>query len=293
MNRTRSKYQLHAEIMRTGEATAEFDDAKAGHPMERRLNRLERVAAAYHGRIDLRFASGMLITFAEADASVLGACEMQHRCAVLPQVSRQKLALRIGIHQGLIRQRSKDGADNTREVASHLAVLDDGIVVSEVVVAALNPDLRRITSPLETSPIDISTRRVDWRSEIPSAAYSGESFWPTSMGTRPIGPYLLLHQGLKTLELTMDNPVLTIGRDPTCDLTLTDVHVSRHHCRLERQSTRITLTDSSTNGTTILTDEGEEVLVKSDTVPLKGRGLIFFGRPFNGERRGGVRFESR
>jgi hypothetical protein len=73
MNRTRSKYQLHAEIMRTGEATAEFDDAKAGHPMERRLNRLERVAAAYHGRIDLRFASGMLITFAEADASVLGA----------------------------------------------------------------------------------------------------------------------------------------------------------------------------------------------------------------------------
>jgi len=27
-------------------------------------------------------------------------------------------------------------------------------------------------------------------------------------------------------------------------------------------------------------------------VPLKGRGLLFFGRPFKGERRGGVRYEA-
>ena len=74
--------------------------------MERRLNRLERVAAAYRGRIDLRFGNGLLTTFDTADAAVLGAREMQHRCAVLPQASRPRLALRIGIHQGLIRQRS-------------------------------------------------------------------------------------------------------------------------------------------------------------------------------------------
>lgn len=70
------------------------------------------------------------MTFDTADAALLGACEMQHRCAVLPQVAKQRLALRIGIHQGLIRQRSRDGDDNTREVAVRLAVSDDGIVAS-------------------------------------------------------------------------------------------------------------------------------------------------------------------
>ena len=94
MNKTRSKYLVHAVILRTGLASAEFDDAKAGHPLERRLNRLERIAATYRGRIDERTQNALVMTFDTADAALLGACEMQHRCAVLPQVAKQRLALR-------------------------------------------------------------------------------------------------------------------------------------------------------------------------------------------------------
>ena len=112
------------------------------------------------------------------------------------------------------------------------------------------------------------------------------------MDGNPVGPYLLLHYGLKTLELSEDNRVITIGRDPACDLVLVDVHVSRNHCRIERQPAGIVLTDQSTNGTTIVSDDGTELLVKNGSAALRGRGLLFFGRPFKGERRGGVRFES-
>lgn len=97
------KFFLHARVVRNAPDGQEFDDAQAGHPIERRLNRIERVAAASHGQIDLRFSDGMLILFDSANEAVLSACEMQHRCAVLPQVSRQKLTLRIGIHQGVLR----------------------------------------------------------------------------------------------------------------------------------------------------------------------------------------------
>ena len=34
------------------------------------------------------------------------------------------------------------------------------------------------------------------------------------------------------------------------------------------------------------------VLVKNDRAPLKDSGMLFFGRPFKGERRGGIRFET-
>jgi hypothetical protein len=54
----------------------------------------------------------------------------------------------------------------------------------------------------------------------------------------------------------------------------------------------IVLTDASVNGTSVLPDEGSEKLIKDDSTVLKGKGLLFFGRPFNGERRGGIRYEA-
>ena len=292
MIRSRSKLFLHAKVARTGTDGETFDDAQAGHPIERRLNRIERVAAAYYGQVDLRFDDGMLVTFDSADGAVLGACEMQHRCAVLPQVSRQKLALRIGIHQGLVRQRSKDLADDAREIASRLARINDGILISREMGAGLGKELSRLARPLEEADADTPVFVIDWRREIPSGAYGGESFWPTSMHSLPASPYVYLHFGLKMLEVSENNPVATIGRDPASDLVLTDIHVSRNHCRIERTAKGVLLTDSSTNGTIVLGEGAQERLVKNSSVALEGRGMIFFGRPFKGERRGGIRYES-
>jgi hypothetical protein len=288
----RSKFYVHAELTGTGKLPADFDDAKAGRPIERRLNRMERVVAAYRGQIEIRLHDGLQIVFETADASLLAACEMQNRCAVLPQLSGNRLALRIGIHQGMAKRRSKDDADDAREVASRLASADDAVIVSDVVVSALNPELRKLAAKLTERSAGMAAFKVDWHLEIPSAAYGGESLWPTSRSARPSGPYLILFHGLKTLELTPDNPLATIGRDPASDLVLVEDHVSRNHCRIERRMDCIVLTDSSTNGTCVKPDAGDELLVKNASLTLHDKGLIFFGRPFNGERRGGIRFEA-
>ena len=292
MKKARSRYHVHAEIFITGSPAAEFDDAKAGHPMERRLNRLEHIVSTYRGHVDLRFQNGLLVTFETADAALLGACEMQHRCAALPQIAKQRLALRIGVRQYLVRQRANDSPDNSRQMTAQMAIVDDGIIASEQVVAELNSDLRKLTRLLNETPAGIAAYTVDWRCEIPSAAFGGESFWPTAMKSVPEAPYLLLHHGLKTLETTQDNPTVTVGRDPSCDLVLADIVVSRNHCRIERRPDCIVLTDTSTNGTCVTTDDGVEVLVKNRSAVLTGKGLLFFGRPFKGERRGGVRYEA-
>lgn len=292
MNTARSTYQVHAGLRGAVVAAADYDDALAGHPLTRRLNRIERVVAAYRGQIEKRLNNGVHVVFETADAALLGACEMQLRCAVLPQFSGNRLALRIGIHQGIVRQRSKDNADNALEIASQLAMLDDGIVVSDVVASALNPCLRKLTRPVESLPAEIVAHQVDWRAEMPLAAFSSESLWPASKGSGSSSPYLLLHYGLKSIELTPEDPVATLGRDPLSDLVLLDNHVSRNHCRIERRSDGIVLTDSSTNGTCITPDDGPEFMVKKSSAVLKGKGLLFMGRPCNGERRGGIRYEA-
>jgi hypothetical protein len=284
MSATRSKYQVHAELLIIGVVSADFDDALAGHPMARRLNRIERVAATYLGRVDKRLGNGLQMIFETADAALLSACEMQHRCDVLPQVSRHRLALRIGIHHGVVRQRAKDGPVNTWETAAQLAVADDSIVLSEIVVAALSPELRKLALPLGDIPAGSLAYKFDWRGEMPSASHGGDSVWPASKPPRPIGPYLLLNYDQMQLELSSDNPVN--------DLVVTGERISRNHCRIEKKPDRIALTDTSTNGTCVVPENGVQLMVKKNSVVLKGKGMLFFGRPCNGERRGGVKYET-
>ncbi len=292
MIKSRRKFLLHARVTRTDSEEKAFDDTRTGHQTERRLNRLERVSAAYRGQISLRFENGMLVTFDSADAALLGACEMQNRCAVLPQSSWQKLALCIGIHQGVMKQRSKDTVDNTREFAARLARIDDGILISQTMLDGLNQDLKNLARPLKAAANDPeSVFTIDWHREIPPGAYGGESFWPTAMHATQGGPILQLHFGLKKLEVSEHNPVTSIGRDPLNDLVLDDFHVSRYHCRIERTPEGVVLIDQSTNGTSIISDDGTKQLVKNESAPLAGSGLLFFGRPFKGERRGSVRYE--
>jgi DNA-binding transcriptional regulator YdaS (Cro superfamily) len=292
MIKSRSKFFLYAKVAWAEPGDETFDDAKAGHPIERRLNRIERVAATYHAQIDLRFEKGMLITFGSPDAAVLGACEMQQRCAVLPQALHMKLALRIGVHQGMVRQRSEDVDDRAAEIATQLARINDGILISEELFNNLGKELHRFTHPYEEMAI-AGTRVLtfEWR-ELPQGA-GAESLLSESKYSWRTGPYLQLQLGLKMLELSAEhNPVATIGRDPVSDFVLDDIHVSRNHCRIECTPKEILLTDSSTNGTIIVTENKQEILVKNSSATLNGRGMIFFGRPFMGERRGGIRYES-
>jgi len=291
MNAARSIYRVHAELRPTGNS-AGFDDVEAGRPVERRLNRMERVVTAYRGQIDKRSGNSLQIAFDTADAATLAACEMQQRCAILPQLSGNRIALRIGVHRAIVQQRSEDRLEDASAIAVQLASADDSVIVSGIVAEALNAELRKFCEPFAGLPADLAAVQIDWRADIPSAAYGGEALWPASRVGRPLGSYLALHQGLKTLELTQDCTEATVGRDPLNDMVLVDDYVSRNHCRIVRRFDCIVLTDTSTNGTCITPDEGSELLVRNDTVVLRGKGLLFFGRTCNGERRGGVRYEA-
>jgi hypothetical protein len=293
MTKSRNKSFLYAKVVRAASDGNSFDDAKAGHPVERRLNRIERVATAYHGQIEQRFDNGMLITFDSGEGAVLGACEMQYRCSVLPQVLSLKLALRIGIHQGLLRQRVQDDADDAPQVAARLALVDDGILASQDIVSSFGDDLIRFARPFKELAVGPGVFTIDYR-EMSSEADGGGGVELLRPGLAPhprMTPFLELRLGLKTVEISEDNPVVTIGRDPTNDLELPEVHVSRNHCRIERTDNEILLTDSSVNGTIVVTDDKQEILIKNGSISLKGKGMIFLGRPFMGERRGGLHYE--
>ena len=62
------------------------------------------------------------------------------------------------------------------------------------------------------------------------------------------------------------------------DLVIKGNLISRIHCRVEISREKFLIVDQSTNGTFIITRQGEELFVRRDSVQLSGEGVIGLGR---------------
>lgn len=104
-------------------------------------------------------------------------------------------------------------------------------------------------------------------------------------------PKILLDSGEALYELTCDGDLLTLGRDPGCDLVAPVAYVSRVHARIIRDGGRFVLVDSSRNGSFVRVDgvNGERAL-QYNSLELKGRGVIRLGYPVNDETQFVVRY---
>ena len=90
----RSLAVLFADVAGSSALYERLGDAEALRAVERCLNRVERAAASYGGRLIKTIGDGAMIVFDSAETGLLGACEMQQRVGDLPPVSGVKLAVR-------------------------------------------------------------------------------------------------------------------------------------------------------------------------------------------------------
>lgn len=94
----------------------------------------------------------------------------------------------------------------------------------------------------------------------------------------PAGPRLVLTFAGRARELSPQRPRYTVGRREDCDLHLDSKFVSRDHAFLQYRDGRFVLVDQSSNGTSVLTEDGALHTVHGGEFELTGRGLIRFGR---------------
>ena len=68
-----------------------------------------------------------------------------------------------------------------------------------------------------------------------------------------------------------------LGRDERCDLVVKSYFASRRHAVIEMSRDRFVLTDQSSNGTFVAPENGHEIFLKRESVPLLGDGTISLG----------------
>src|SRR4051812_26530657 len=91
-------------------------------------------------------------------------------------------------------------------------------------------------------------------------------------------PSLLVMSGKEIGHRAAVEQSVLVGRDPDCDLVLTDAMVSWHHCSIEDREDAFALVDlGSTNGTALNGKKvAEEPLSPNDKIVLGGRIVVRF-----------------
>lgn len=266
-------------LLRTAEA-AQATEKESAELVTRQLNRMERVAQSFDGTLALRQQEGLLVAFQSASEALGASCEMQRRCASLPQQSSRRTSLQIGIHKVAAESdaetdifpnsRQRTSFDTAEQLAR--AAPANTIAFSNLVFAALDQPTRQASQVTnEVSGLEAYT--IDWHISLPESKL-GSAYQERKI---PAAYKLVLRRGAKRRELNQLNSIYLFGRDPASDIVLTGRFASRVHAKLEICLDGCLLTDCSSNGTLVVFQSGMEVLLKQESYLLSGRGQLSFG----------------
>jgi hypothetical protein len=285
--RLASTYLLHSAVLEVSSPAAPPDEMLLGKLVRRRLSRLERVLAAHGGSLVRQMPHGLLAAFDSAETAVLVACEMQRRCAVIPQISETQIGLKIGIHAATPASEMDSALDVAEIEASRLAnLLGEGtIVVSGAVVKALPETLRENTAVLGRENIGAAAHLVDWSTipMRPEPAPRHAVTPPPPKAAAPASPALILRNGGRSYRFDGDKSVITIGRAPDNDIVISAPTASRQHCRIIYRLGNHVLVDLSMNGTYVKSGDAPEEIIRKSMVTLSGSGRIGFGHSCHGD----------
>jgi pSer/pThr/pTyr-binding forkhead associated (FHA) protein len=92
------------------------------------------------------------------------------------------------------------------------------------------------------------------------------------------GPVLVVRKGPEVGErFYIDRPTITVGRDPSSDIFLNDITVSRHHATLELRGSEASVTDAgSLNGTYVNGVSVDRAILRNGDALQIGRFQMVF-----------------
>jgi len=282
---------LFADISGSTHLYEVLGDVRARERTSHCLSILTEVIQRHGGTVIKTIGDEVMCTFPGADAAVQAACAMQESVAAEVAPGETALDIRVGLHYGPALVELGDVFGDAVNVAARIVALAKArqILTTRQTVETLSPLLRASTRYTDRTPVkgkqeEIDVYEVIWREEDLTRMEGYQIPLADSQAR------LQLRFREQEIEVSHSRPVVTIGRGQQNDIVVLDTLVSRMHARIEYRRGRFVLLDQSTNGTYVLTDEGEKAYLRREELALRGSGVISFGRATSGEAPEAVHF---
>ena len=288
---------LFADLVGSTAAYERLGNVAAKDAVDRRLQALKRAVHQFQGLVIKTLGDAVLACFATADQAASSALKMQTDVATDMAAGTGVFNLRIGFHLGDVLFDATDIFGDAVNVAARLtdAARAGQVLTSADTVARLGGthlgrarafDHVRLKGRNELVHIfELVWEREEEITRV--AAGSG----PRS-GQPPVGDqhHLNLTIGERHLRFAPARMPVSLGRDAACDLPVDHPLASRRHAQCEYQRGKFVFADHSTNGSYITGEDGREVFLRRENMPLMGRGMISLGCPLREQAGAVLRF---
>jgi len=253
-------------------------DKPAAKAIDALLGALREVISARDGQVVKTIGDELMVVFNSPAAACEAAREMQQRVSTWPPTSGAKLAIRIGFHFGIVLEDKGDFWGDGVNTAARLAGLAKaGQILTTGATANALPALQR-TNLRDLDAITVKGKQDAVRVfELMWGDTDDATHVASMAASARVEARLTLELGERTIVFPRDKQVLILGRENTCDIVIPEKTASRRHARIERRGAQYVLVDESTNGTYVAVEGDREVMLRRESVMLRGRGKLALG----------------
>lgn len=283
---------LFADIAGSTRLYEKFGDSVAQDMVSRCIATMMGICRDEGGAVVKTVGDGVMCRFPSADDAVRAACRINEHLDRNAINERATLMVRIGFHFG---QAIVDGNDlygDAVNLAARMSTIARArqIITTADTVERLSPGLVTARfydqTTVKGKQQEIAIYEVLWEQEDVTRIMLAKTVTKQLAATE-----LKLQYEASQLVVPPKAAVTHIGRGRQCDLVVESKLASRIHARIEYSRGKFVLIDQSTNGTFIKTDDGKEVYLRREDLPLWGHGWISLGKAIEEDTTHLIEFE--
>ncbi len=270
---------LFADIAESTRLYDTLGDQQAQQVVSRCLTSMMQVVGRQGGKVVKTVGDELMCRFPSPDAAVQAACQINETLN-LGGHGLPALAVRIGLHYGPMIEAQEDIYGDSVNLAARMVSMARArqIITTQETVARLSADVARLTraydqTTVKGKPDPITIYEVLWDARDLTAIMPLTDAAPQQAAER-----LVLHHLGWEVVVPPEGAGFVLGRSTQCDLVVPPRLVSRLHAKIEYHRGKFVLIDQSTNGTFVHTQDGREVYLRREALPLWGRGVIGLGQ---------------
>ncbi|MEO0973043.1 MAG: adenylate/guanylate cyclase domain-containing protein [Pseudomonadota bacterium] len=272
---------VFADVVGSTRLYEQLGDARARDTVARCIEVMTSATLMHGGRVVKTMGDEVLATFSSATAAIEASCRMQMMIKEELRGAGVPVDIRIGLHYGPVMEEEDDVFGTTVHTANRMTsqAKAQQIITTGATVETLPTNLQGMTRQIDFAKVKgrsdgIALFEVLWQREDNTAMLPTIDGMVSDTGSKR----LVLRYLDQEFTVSERASQATMGRAEDSDLVIKDTLISRAHARIEYDRGRFTLYDESTNGTCVITEDGEELYIRRDHVQIKGRGMIGLGR---------------
>lgn len=278
---------MFADVAGSTQLYEKLGDVVAQDSISQALEQMSTITSRYGGVVIKTIGDEIMCRFSTADGAIKAACNIHEVLELQSGSADVPLAVRIGIHYGpSILEEDGDVFGDAVNVAARMAGYAKArqTITTSQTVKQLAPDLAAMTREYDRTAVkgkqeEISIYEVLWEQDDVTRMVGVDIFG----NNRAASQSLRLNYHDKEIEVKADSGPVVIGRGSQCDLMVQSSLASRLHARIEFRRGKALLIDQSTNGTYVRLDDGKEVFIRREELPISGHGTISLGESISGK----------